>query len=144
VSDEVLLSVIGGVVTILTALIGKVAWDGHRTRQHTEAVHESVNNRPTSLSDRLDEVHGAVSAVAHVLEEYRRRFQVMRDEQSALREDVRGLSEADRDVRAAARDLEKRFAEHLEEARGAREQTRQAFGLAAQALETVKQISKES
>lgn len=55
-SEPVILAVIGGLVTLLTALIGKVVVDGHHTRRETRAVHESINNRPTTLSERLDEV----------------------------------------------------------------------------------------
>lgn len=85
-TETLILSIIGGVVTILTALIGKLIFDVFRTkkdasaaRSAAEKTESSINNREFPLSDRLHAVgataSAAVQAVARVattLEEHGR------------------------------------------------------------------------
>lgn len=60
--EPVIITLITTLGAILIALIGKVSWDVSKTRKDTAAVHESINNRDTPLSDRLEAVGDSATA----------------------------------------------------------------------------------
>lgn len=105
-TETIILAIIGGVVTILTAIIGKLSFDVGRTKKDAAAARQaavktehSINNRPTPLSDRLDAVQKSVDKVASVLEEHGQKL-------TTHTKDLRGIDESVGILRAADRDLQ--------------------------------------
>jgi len=98
VSDEVAISLISVVGTIIVALLGKISFDLGHAKRDARAVHESINNRadehgrPIPLSDRLDDVFRMAERAEATAQQASRHAQ-------GARQDVNDLFTADREQR---------------------------------------------
>lgn len=97
-SDEVAISLISVVGTIIVALLGKISFDLGHAKRDARAVHESINNRadehgrPIPLSDRLDDVFRMAERAEATAQQASRHAQ-------GARQDVNDLFTADREQR---------------------------------------------
>lgn len=130
-TETIVLTIIGGVVTILTALIGKLSFDMSRTktdakaaRHASEKTEHSINNRDTPLSDRLDAVGeaadaavAAVAAVAETLKDHGRKLDTHTKDLRGVDESVGILRGADRDLQKGLASNQRELAAHIRESR---------------------------
>ncbi len=130
-TETVILAIIGGVVTILTAFIGKLSFDLSRTkrdakaaRHASEKTEHSINNRETPLSDRLDAVGKAadaavtaVASVAETLEDHGRKLDTHTKDLRGVDVSVGILRGADRDLQSGLADTRRELADHIRESR---------------------------
>jgi hypothetical protein len=98
VSDEVIISLISVVGTVIVALLGKISFDLGHAKRDARAVHESINNRadehgrPIPLSDRLDDVFRMAERAEATAQTAARHAQ-------GARQDVNELFASDREQR---------------------------------------------
>lgn len=130
-TETVILTIIGGVVTLLTALIGKLYFDASRTKQDDKAAAKDAksaasdskaaardkknarvqvkNSHDPNLREEQDERHDASRALLKVLG---RDVRGLREDHYATRKDI-GLPHAeDRAERRETQELRRGFAEH--------------------------------
>lgn len=120
--ETVILAIIGGVVTILTAIIGKLSFDVGRTKKDAAAARQaavktehSINNRPTSLSDRLDGLMDAVSKVQSTQREHGEKLTTHTRDLRGVRADIGGLQGADRALREDVASTNQQLSRHMRE-----------------------------
>lgn len=100
-SNEVTVAVIGFIGILITAVLGVLANDVKKVKRHAAATEHSINNRPTSLSDRLDVVLSAVEDVKAQQESHGKDIRGFRQDIGELRgEDRRLRSQLSRQVEA--------------------------------------------
>ena len=121
-TETIILAIIGGVVTILTALIGKLSIDVGRTKKDAAAARvasqkteNSINNRPTTLSDRLDGVLEAVEKVQSTQKEHGEKLMTHTRDIRGVRADIGGLQGADRQLRKDVAAANRQISEHMRE-----------------------------
>ncbi|MGP9490600.1 hypothetical protein ACT3UD_18205 [Glutamicibacter sp. 287] len=114
-TEAVLLSIIGGVFALLTAIVTKLSFDVSKTSKDTAAVHQSINNRPTSLSDRVDDVGTAASDALDAVNEIATTLKAHGQKLDTHSKDLRGIDESVGILRSADRDLQKGLAHTLRE-----------------------------
>lgn len=102
-TEPILLSIIGGVFALLTAIVTKLSLDVSQTRKETSAVHKSINNRPTSLSDRMD-------VITEILVRVEAQQKTQDQKLDTHTKDLRGTDESIGILRSADRDLQKGLA----------------------------------
>lgn len=131
ITETVILAIIGGVVTIMTALIGKLSFDLSRTkkdakaaRHASEKTEHSINNRSTPLSDRLDAVGklsetaiAAVASVAETLESHGRKLDTHTKDLRGVDESVGILRGADRELQRGLAGTQRDLDQHIRESR---------------------------
>lgn len=109
-TEEVLLSIIGGAFVLLTAIVTKLSFDVSKTRKDTAAVHQSSNNRPTSLFDRVDDVGTAATDALDAVNEIAAILKTHGQKLDTHSKDLRGFDDSVGIVRSADRDLQKGLA----------------------------------
>lgn len=113
--ETVILAIIGGVVTILTAIIGKLSFDVNETKKAAVKTENSINNRPTSLSDRIDGVMDAVSKVQRTQREHGEKLATHTRDLRGVRADIGGLQGADRALREDVASTNQQLSRHMRE-----------------------------
>ncbi|WP_417372732.1 DUF2746 domain-containing protein [Glutamicibacter protophormiae] len=106
-TETVILAIIGGVVTILTAIIGKLSIDVGRTKKDAksaaadakEARIQVKNSHDTNLREEGDERH---AEIVETLKSVVRDVQGIRDDNQATRRDIGILHGA---IRGVVRDI---------------------------------------
>ncbi|WP_313812977.1 DUF2746 domain-containing protein [Glutamicibacter sp.] len=119
-SETVLLAIIGGAVTLLTALIGKLSFDVGKTKKDArsaakdakEAREQVKNTHTTNLREEQDERH---EATVSALREIARDVRGLREDHQATRMDIGHLRAEDRAGRRETQVLREEFEEHVKE-----------------------------
>ncbi|MFK0082714.1 hypothetical protein [Glutamicibacter sp. NPDC090743] len=114
-TEPILLSIIGGVFALLTAIVTKLSFDMSRTRKDTAAVHQSINNRPTSLSDRLDEVIDALKRVEAKQKGDGQKLDTHTKDLRGIDDSIGILRSADRDLQKGLAYTQREFTQHVNE-----------------------------
>lgn len=121
-TEPVLLAIIGGVFSVMIALIGKLTFDVSKTRKDAAAVHQSINNRPTSMSDRIDslsdQMSGVLKAVGQVQQtqkEHGEKLVTHTRDIRGVRSDIGGLQGADRQLREDVASTNRQLSTHVRE-----------------------------
>lgn len=115
--ETVVLAIIGGVVTLLTAIIGKLTFDVSRTKKDasaartaSEKTESSINNRDSPLSDRLDAVGTAAADALEAVNEVAKTLKAHGQKLDTHSKDLRGIDESVGILRSADRDLQRGLA----------------------------------
>lgn len=114
-TEPILLSIIGGVFALLTAIVTKLSFDVSKTRKDTAAVHQSINNRPTSMSDRVDEVIEALERVEAQQVNHGRKLDTHTKDLRGIDDSIGILRSADRDLQKGLAFTQREFSLHVKE-----------------------------
>lgn len=105
--EPIILAIITGVVTILTALIGKLTFDMSKTKKAAVKTEHSINNRDTPLSDRLDKVGEAAASALQAVNKVAETLEAHGHTLATHTKDLRGIDENVGLLKGADRDLQK-------------------------------------
>lgn len=111
-TEPVLLAIIGGIFSVMIALIDKLTVDVSKTRKDAVAVHQSINNRPTSLSDGMDVLGTGIEQVKGILNEHGKKLEDHTDDIGRLRRDIGDLRDDDQELRSSVKEVGRKLTTH--------------------------------